>query len=80
MFFMDTLDIKNAIKLNFFTVDMLKNVLSKEYDQPIQKINYMVKNGDLISLLTSSLVHISELPDSDAGVVPDTFAMRFSRV
>ena len=39
MFFMDTLDIKNAIKLNFFTVDMLKNVLSKEYDQPIQKIN-----------------------------------------
>ena len=25
-------------------------------------------------------VHISELPDSDAGVVPDTFAMRFSRV
>ena len=26
------------------------------------------------------LVHISELPDSDAGVVPDTFAMRFSRV
>ena len=27
-----------------------------------------------------SLMHISELPDSDAGVVPDTFAMRFSRV
>ena len=26
------------------------------------------------------LMHISELPDSDAGVVPDTFAMRFSRV
>ena len=26
------------------------------------------------------LLHISELPDSDAGVVPDTFAMRFSRV
>lgn len=47
---MDTLDIKNAIKLNLFTVDMLKNILSKEYDQPIQKINYMVKNGDLISL------------------------------
>ena len=57
MFFMDTLDIKNAIKLNFFTVNMLKNVLSKEYDQPIQKVNYMVKNGDLISLLTSSLGH-----------------------
>ncbi|MCT7566748.1 hypothetical protein N5T96_10435 [Aliarcobacter butzleri] len=25
-------------------------------------------------------LHISELPDSDAGVIPDTFAMRFSRV
>lgn len=47
---MDTIDIKNAIKLNVFTVDMLKNILSKKYDQPIQKINYMVKNGDLISL------------------------------
>ncbi len=63
MFFMDTLDIKNAIKLNFFTVDMLKNILIKEYDQPIQKINYMVKNGDLISLkegymfLVKNIVH-----------------------
>lgn len=47
---MDTLDIKNAIKLNVFTVDMLKNILQKEYAQPIQKINYMVKNGDLIRL------------------------------
>ena len=47
---MDTLDIKNKIKINIFTVDMLKNILHKEYDQPIQKINYMVKNGDLISL------------------------------
>lgn len=47
---MDTFDIKNAIKLNHFTVDMLKNILAKEYDQPIQKINYMVKNGDLIAL------------------------------
>ena len=29
---------------------------------------------------TKHKLHISELPDSDAGVVPDTFAMRFSRV
>ena len=50
---MDTLDIKNRIKLNIFTVDMLKNILCKEYDQPIQKINYMVKNGDLIALKRS---------------------------
>ena len=34
--------------------------------------------GEEISL--KDLLHISELPDSDAGVVPDTFAMRFSRV
>jgi len=47
---MDTLDIKNTIKLNIFTVDMLKNILAKEYNQPIQKINYMVKNGDLLAL------------------------------
>lgn len=47
---MDTLDIKNTLKLNIFTVDMLKNILAKEYDQPIQKINYMVKNGDLLAL------------------------------
>jgi predicted transcriptional regulator of viral defense system len=47
---MDTIDIKNTIKLNLFTVDMLKNILAKEYEQPIQKINYMVKNGDLIAL------------------------------
>lgn len=31
-------------------------------------------------LLEDARMHISELPDSDAGVVPDTFAMRFSRV
>ncbi len=50
MLSMDTLDIKNTIKLNVFTVDVLKNILSKKYDQPILKIHYMVKNGDLISL------------------------------
>lgn len=47
---MDTLDIKNTLKLNILTVEMLKNLLAKEYDQPIQKINYMVKNGDLLAL------------------------------
>ena len=47
---MDTFDIRNTIELNVFTVDMLKNILKKEYAHPIQKINYMVKNGDLIGL------------------------------
>ena len=40
---------------------------------------YKAKNNFLSKTLFNA-VHISELPDSDAGVVPDTFAMRFSRV
>ena len=41
----------------------------KKHQPPLQKLNEII-----------DWVHISELPDSDAGVVPDTFAMRFSRV
>ena len=45
---------------------------------------YQIMNGE-IEVVSSDMydaynLHISELPDSDAGVVPDTFAMRFSRV
>lgn len=47
---MDTLDIRNKIKLNVFAVDMVRNLLKEEYAQPIQKISYMVKSGDLINL------------------------------
>ena len=54
---------------------------------------YIIKDGKAIQVVTNDIkipkniidkvdnnMHISELPDSDAGVVPDTFAMRFSRV
>ncbi|MCT7571491.1 PAS domain-containing protein [Aliarcobacter butzleri] len=41
----------------------------------------LLENAYLNSLKTKErFMHISELPDSDAGVIPDTFAMRFSRV
>lgn len=41
----------------------------------------LIKNGESLEDASSKAgLHISELPDSDAGVVPDTFAMRFSRV
>ena len=51
--------------------------------QDIQDRLYMqsskgTKFTHLMEIIIS--VHISELPDSDAGVIPDTFAMRFSRV
>lgn len=47
---MNILDVKKQIKLNVFTVDMIKAVLQKEYVQPIQKINAMVKKGELLRL------------------------------
>ena len=47
-------------------------------------LNIAVKLGllkeDTLLIDADPQMHISELPDSDAGVVPDTFAMRFSRV
>ena len=52
------------------TIDEIGQILDKAQDKGAEYFyeHYYV------------LVHISELPDSDAGVVPDTFAMRFSRV
>ncbi|MCK9257972.1 MAG: hypothetical protein M0P02_07855, partial [Sulfurospirillaceae bacterium] len=47
---MNTLDIKREIVQNITTTDVLKSVLKDKYKQPLQKINYMVKIGDLISL------------------------------
>ena len=45
-------------------------------------LNDSFYNGDSVYIekFTKNKLHISELPDSDAGVIPDTFAMRFSRV
>ena len=47
-----------------------KKAISKSFEQLVSRL---MNNLDI-------KLHISELPDSDAGVVPDTFAMRFSRV
>ena len=58
---------------NLLQIKLDKNIYYSFVDKNI------IKNGEKITL-TKNEVHISELPDSDAGVVPDTFAMRFSRV
>ena len=47
---MTIMDIKKQIKLNVFTADMIKAILEQEYTQPVQKIESMVKNGELIRL------------------------------
>jgi hypothetical protein len=47
---MTILDLKKQIGLNVFTVDMIKSILQKEYEQPILKINAMIKKGELLRL------------------------------
>lgn len=47
---MNIFDIKKELTLNTFSTDMIKSILKKEYSQPIQKINTMVKKGELIQL------------------------------
>ncbi len=47
---MNIFDIKKQIGLNVFTTDMIKPILQKEYEQPIIKINSMIKKGELIHL------------------------------
>lgn len=47
---MNIFDIKKELRLNTFSVDMIRSILQKEYSHPIQKINAMVKKGELIQL------------------------------
>lgn len=47
---MNTLKIKKELSLNAFSIDMIKSLLQKEYSQPTQKINAMVKKGELLQL------------------------------
>ena len=58
--------------------------LDKDFDARNDKYSTIATDNLVEILIDSNLnksdLHISELPDSDAGVVPDTFAMRFSRV
>ena len=47
---MNTFEIKKELKLNTFSIDMIKGILQKKYSQPVQKINSMVKKGELLQL------------------------------
>jgi len=47
---MNIFDLKKELGLNTFSIDMIKGILKKEYSQPVQKINTMVKKGELIQL------------------------------
>ena len=60
-------------KLNIF----INSCKAKNFEQiKIYLEQYFYQSMDLFYML----VHISEYSDSNAGVVPDTFAMRFSRL
>lgn len=62
-------------------------ILNKKYEyikilfdlRVSSRVNFSL-NAINFAVCLDDIMHISELPDSDAGVVPDTFAMRFSRV
>lgn len=47
---MNIYQLKKRIGLNVFTTEMIKPILEQEYEQPIIKINTMVKKGELIRL------------------------------
>jgi predicted transcriptional regulator of viral defense system len=47
---MNIYQLKKQIGLNVFTSDMIKPILEREYEQPVIKINAMVKKGELIRL------------------------------
>ena len=47
---MNILKFKKQIKLNVFTIDMVRAYFEKEYSQPLQKINAMTKSNKLIQL------------------------------
>lgn len=47
---MNIFDLKKELVLNTFSIEMIKSILKKEYSQPVQKINTMVKKGELLHL------------------------------
>ena len=67
------------------TTSMLSNEFPLDKSPNPQATEHFIKAMEYKNYILNlhrfvNYVHISELPDSDAGVVPDTFAMRFSRV
>ena len=84
--FLKTMSIRNKIKVisvfPLIFIIILSFFLNFNTYKKVNQLEDMKELANLnvkISLLLHEM-HISELPDSDAGVVPDTFAMRFSRV
>ncbi len=47
---MNIFDIRKKLSLNTFSVEMIKSILQEEYSHPVQKINAMIKKGELIQL------------------------------
>lgn len=47
---MNIYQLKKLIVLNVFSTELIKPILEQEYEEPIKKINNMVKKGELIRL------------------------------
>jgi hypothetical protein len=62
---MNVYQLKKRIGLNVFTTEMIKPILEQEYEQPIIKINTMVKKGELIRLATRLMQSCKALSDTE---------------
>ena len=73
---------KNPVK-NSFSVNLsfegANNYIFSNGKGSLSQSSLASAYGEFIERLQTNL-HISEYSDSNAGVVPDTFAMRFSRL
>ncbi|MCT7604832.1 exonuclease domain-containing protein [Aliarcobacter butzleri] len=65
-----------AIKIE--NINSMKHKTFQSFIKPKKDIPFNIT--ELTGITNSMVVHISEYSDSNAGVVPDTFAMRFSRL
>jgi hypothetical protein len=66
---MNIYQLKKLIGLNVFTTEMIKPILEQEYEQPIIKINTMVKKGELIRLKRSVYALGSEYRDHPLNMI-----------
>ena len=63
-------------------IELISELYSKNihFKSLTDSIDTSTPSGRFFFHVMASLVHISEYSDSNAGVQPDTFAMRFSRL
>lgn len=66
---MNIFDLKKELGLNTFSIDMIKGILKKEYSQPIQKINTMVKKGELLQLKKGVYAFSEEYRNSPLNII-----------